>query len=58
MCCVEVQLTVLCLGEGDQKFLKLCLRLHGWSQSTLPLNTTGPFSGLKLIKESIKKDTG
>ena len=27
------------------------------SQSTLPLNTTGPFAGLKLIKESIKKDT-
>ena len=44
--------------QGDQKCLKLCLR-HIWMvQSTLPLNTTGPFAGLKLIKESIKKDTG
>ena len=31
--------------------------MNEWSQSTLPLNTTGPFAGLKLIKESIKKDT-
>ena len=45
-------------GEGAwvQKCLKLCLR-NEWSQSTLPLNTTGPFAGLKLIKDSIKKDT-
>ena len=31
--------------------------MNEWSQSTLPLNTTGPFAGLKLIKESAKKDT-
>jgi hypothetical protein len=45
-------------GEGGSKMPKIMLIAYGWSQSTLPLNTTGPFAGLKLIKESIKKDTG
>jgi hypothetical protein len=48
-------------GEGGSKMPKIMLIayvIYGWSQSTLPLNTTGPFAGLKLIKESIKKDTG
>ena len=40
-----------------QNICKRAYVMNEWSQSTLPLNTTGPFAGLKLIKESIKKDT-
>ena len=48
---------MLTQGRGIKNACNCNYVIYVWSQSTLPLNTTGPFAGLKLIKQSIKKDT-